>query len=332
MLVIVGSSVGMMQKIAFSSSGVLYGRKTGQIQLKPFRYVDFRGMFADRTEEEKIKWFSVFGGTPHYLEIVHKIKDINEAILKFVLEKNAPLRDEPKNLLEFELRVIARYNSIVQAIAQHKYTVKEISDSTGIPSEVLMPYLNKLIDLITILVKKEPILGKEKSSKYMISDNFFKFWYRFVFPNQSTLELGNTKEVLSIIDKDLSSYIGYVFEDIVKELFILYNQNKIKDITLNFTNIGSWWDRKSNEIDLVIENKNGLILGEIECRNKMMDADIIKELIKKMQFVNYHGKIKFVLISKSGFTDSCKKLALETNTTLLDLKDIENLFDAAPKD
>jgi len=329
MLVIVGSSIGMMRKIAVSASGVLYGRKTGEIQLRPFRYVDFREVYPHFNEEERINWYAVFGGTPYYLELVYQMKDLHEAILKTVLEKNSPLREEAKNLLEFELRVIARYNSILQAIAQGKEIIKEISDETGIPAEALPQYIDKLIKLLNLVEKKEPVCGKEKNSRYVLSDNFFKFWYIFVFPNQSSLELGNTKYVLDKISTDLNGYIGHVFETVVREVFVLYNGSKIKDISLNFTKIGSWWDRAAHEIDIVIENQNELILGEIKWTNKPMDATVLDELMKKTQFINYRGRIKYVLISKNGFNLSCQTLASKTNTTLLDLKELESLFNLA---
>ena len=254
LLVIVGSSIGMMQKIALSASGALYGRKTGQLQLGPFRYVDFREMFASKSEEDKILWYAIFGGTPYYLETVYRIGDVHEAILKSILEKTSPLHEETKNLLEFELRTISRYNAILQAIARGKQTSKEIADALQVKSGLLSPYFEKLMSLLHLIEKKEPVLGKEKHTRYVLSDNFFRFWYRFIFPNQTPLELGNVKLVSTKIKDELNAYVGHIFENIVREAFILYNTKKIKDISLNFKRIGSWWDRAGHEIDLVIEN------------------------------------------------------------------------------
>ncbi len=329
MLVIVGSSIGMMQKIALSSSGALYGRKTGQLKLKPFRYVDFREMFSHKSEEDKIKWYSLFGGTPHYLEIVYQIEDIHEAILKVVLEKTAPLHEETKNLLEFELRTIARYNAILRAIAQGKQTSKELSDALQVRSGTLSPYLEKLTELLNLIEKKEPILGKEKHTRYVLSDNFFKFWYRFVFPNQTSLELGNVEIVSAKIKDELNAYVGQIFENVVREAFILYNGKKLKDIFLSFKRIGSWWDRAGHEIDLVIENEKELILGEVKWTKEPMTANVLDELIKKTRFLNYSGRIKYVLVSKNGFAESCEKMAAKMDVTCFNLKDLEQLFQLA---
>lgn len=331
MLIIVGSSIGMMQKIALSASGALYGRKTGQLKLKPFRYVDVREMLAAKSEEDKIVWYAVFGGTPHYIGMVYQNDDLREALAEAVLGKTAPLHEETMNVLEFEIRTISRHSAILQAIAQGKQTSKEIADVVQVRSEILSPYIDKLMTL-SLIDRKEPILGKEKHARYVLSDNFFRFWYQFVFPNQTALELGNVKIVLAKIKEGLNAYVGRIFENVVREVFMLYNGRKIKDISLNFRSIGSWWDRTGHEIDVVIENDHELILGEIKWTNEPMTAVILDELIKKTQFLNYGGRIKYVLISKAGFAESCENMAAKMNATLLSLKDLERLFERASDD
>src|SRR3989338_2782396 len=67
MILLVGSSIGMMQKITESKSGALYGRAT-KIKISPFKYKDYRMMFIGLSEEEKVTRYAVFGGTPYYLE------------------------------------------------------------------------------------------------------------------------------------------------------------------------------------------------------------------------------------------------------------------------
>lgn len=330
MLILVGSSIGMMHKIALSSTGALYGRKTAETRLRPFRYADFREMFHHLGEEDKIRWYSVFGGTPYYLTLVREAKSLLDAIKESTLNPDSPLREEPKNLLEFELRALSRYNSIMQAIARGKETIKEISDESGMAAENLPKYLDNLEKLMDLIKRKEPLLGKSKSTRYTLSDNFFKFWYRFVMPNQAALELENMKYVVGAIEKDLDSHIERTFEDVVRESFIISNQGRIKDIDLDFTEIGAWWDRTGNEIDLIIKNKNCLIAGEAKWSNKPMDADILHDLIdKKIPLLGHSGRIKTVLASMSGFTKKCQEFASTTHTTLLDINDLKRAFERA---
>ena len=120
MILIVGSSIGMMQKITDSKAGALYGRAT-KIKITPFKYKDFRLMFYSLSEEEKIIRYSVFGGTPYYLEKTINFKDTYSAITELITKKDGVLSEEPKTLLEYEnVRVHARYNSILQSISAGK--------------------------------------------------------------------------------------------------------------------------------------------------------------------------------------------------------------------
>ena len=327
MLVLVGSSIGMMRKIAVTPHGALYGRKTAQMQLSPFRYVDFREVFSGKNEGEKIEWYSVFGGTPYYLELACRHQKLEEAIIEEVLAKEAPLREEPKNLLEFELKVIARYNSLLYAIGKGKRSLKEICDEVGIQRTTLPPYLIGLQELLGLVERRQPMFGKKNLGRYELRDNFFKFWYLFVLPHSSSLEIGNIEAPLKDIRQNLPAHVGMCIEDVIRELFILYNHDEIKDVKLEFERIGGWWDRKGNEIDLVIDGKDELLLGEIKWTNRPMSVEVLEGLLKKSELVNRGGKRRFVLVSKNGFEPACVKRGEELGCLMLDIKEIEKLFD-----
>src|SRR3989338_4113590 len=99
MLILVGSSIGMIQKITNSKAGALYGR-AARIKIAPFKYSDFRLMFKELNEEEKITTYAVFGGTPYYLEKVKRVGgDIHKKIYELLLKKGAELFESQKTCL-----------------------------------------------------------------------------------------------------------------------------------------------------------------------------------------------------------------------------------------
>lgn len=329
MIILVGSSIGMMQKIMNSKAGALYGRAQ-KIKISPFKYKDFRTMFEELPEEEKILRYSVFGGTPYYLEKTKRFKDTFEGVNELILKKDSELSEEPKALLEYEnVKIHAKYNSILQSISSGKEVLKEIHDFTKMPASNLPPYINRLDKLLDLVKRNDPILGKERLGRYCIKDNFFKFWYKFIFPNETALNLGNTKLVSDLIKENINAYTGRIFEDIVKELLILYNTKEIKKFKLNFEDIGSWWDRNGNEIDIFAYNlkEKDFLIGEVKWTSKQLDLEIIEELERKSKFINYGGNYKFIFVSKSGFTEKAINKMKELNALYLDLNDISELFD-----
>ncbi|MBI5036000.1 ATP-binding protein [Candidatus Micrarchaeota archaeon] len=329
LFILSGSSVGMMKKITTSYSGPLYGRLTGRMDLKPFKYADFRKAFPNLTEEARIEWYSVFGGTPFYVELSQKHENVWQAIENEILQPDSTLREEPKTVLELELRKITRYNAIMQAIASGKHSLKEISDSTGIKPQSLPTYFNTLEKGLNLVKLSQPLFGHKKIARYVLNDPFFSFWYRFILPQSTDIEFGKRQEVLKNIKENISAHEGKVFEDIVKELFIAYNTQSIQDLALNFHNMGTWWNKDGEEIDLVLDNKDSLILVEVKYRNQPADKDVLENLVRKSNKIPKGGLRRFVLVSKNGFTDSCRKLAHQYQAVLLDLNDIKHLYDQA---
>jgi hypothetical protein len=340
LLLLVGSSIGMMRKIALDARGPLYGRKTGQLQLAPFRYSDFRTVFPNLSEEQRVTFYGVFGGTPLYaLQI--KSDDLFKEIREHILLKTASLREEPKDILQFELRVTARYNAILTAIALGKVSVGHISDFIQVRREGLPGYLDTLDRLLNLVEREEPVLGKKMQGRYRFADPFFRFWYRFVFPENSALELENYETVEAKIRDQLPAYLGPVFEDVCRELLTRYNGHDLEGLPLNLTKLGRWWSRKAEretaattpgEIDLVGINGKRLLLGEAKWTNDPVDAGVLNRLIhEKAPLLQWYGPTDYMLFSKSGFTESCKRLAEQTSTRLFDLSTMARLFDHAPK-
>ena len=329
-ILLLGSSIGMIQNIMNSKAGALYGRAQ-KIKISAFKYSDFRLMFKELSEEEKIIAYSVFGGTPDYLDKFRKSKgDIYERIFELILKKGAVLFEEPKNLLEYEnVRIHAKYNAILRATSSGKETMKEIEDFTNIPSQTIPAYLRRLDELLDLVGRNDPVLGKERLGRYQTRDNFFKFWYKFILPNQTPLNLGNTSLVLDMIKQDLNGYVGRIFEDIIRELLILYNTKEIKGLRLNFENIGSWWDRNSNEIDILAYNlkEKSFLVGEVKWTNKPLEADTVEELCRKSKFIHHGGNYQFLFVSKNGFTNGAIKKMEELKAIHLDLKELGQLFD-----
>ena len=330
MLILVGSSIGMIQKIINSKAGALYGRAT-RIKISPFKYGDFRLMFKELSEEERIITYAVFGGTPYYLEKVKKVDgNIHKKIFELLLKKGAELFEEPKNLLEYEnVRIHAKYNSILQAASAGKENVKEIGDFTGIDTNTLPAYIKKLDELLELLGRKDPVLGKERLGRYGLKDNFFNFWYKFIFPNQTAMNLGNIKIVDDNIKENINAYVGRVFEGICKELLIAYINKKLNGYIIDFENIGSWWNKTGEEIDIVGYNHKTrrILVCEVKWTNNPVDISVVDDLMRKSKFISFTGEYKFLFISKNGFTERALARIKEINAISLNLKDIERLFE-----
>ncbi len=311
-LVLCGSSISMMQEIALSYSSPIYGRRTGQIDLKPLAYLDFRKLFRDWDEEDIMSAYAVLGGIPRYVEEFDQTKSLSENIKKAFLDRDAFLYKEAKFLLMEEFKDFANYFSILKAIALGRTTFNEISHFSGVSQNKLFVYLSKMMEL-NIIRRDIPVtLSKEKSTRtgnYALHDYFFRFWFRYVYPNSSLIEIGKPDIVLDIIKTDFNNYMSSIFRDISIEL--LQNLSLNGELPL-LTKWGSWW-HFDDEIDIVALNEatGDILLCDCRWQDEEIDEKVIEELMKKSENIEWSNKQKnhYALVSKKGFTDEAKIFA-----------------------
>jgi len=279
--------------------------------------------FPKKSIDEIISIFGVTGPIPAYLEKLDPGKDIFHNIEELILNKGSFLYNEVEYLLREELREPRNYFVILRSIAQGKRKLSEIINDTGFEKSLLSRYL-EILRSLRFIEKEVPVTekypDKSKLGLYRIHDRFFEFWFKYVFPNRSRIEIGKGKEVLRMIKKTFDQHISFVFEDICRQHCLeLMRNGKIR-----FTSLGRWWQR-NEEIDIVAldeENKE-IYFGEAKWSKKTLGLDILNEIKRKSALVEWKtGKRKehFMLFSRSGFTDALRERAKKEDVLLISAK------------
>lgn len=312
-LVVLGSSISMMEKNVLSHKAPLYGRRTGQLQIKPFRFREVKKVFAGRSFEEVLSIYSIAGGIPPYFN-KFRGKNCLDVIQEEILQKGKPLYEEVEFLLREEFKEPRNYFAILEALSLGKHKLSEVMNETGFDKGLVSRYIS-ILNSLQITKKEVPITEDipEKSRKgiYKIDDNFFSFWFRFVFRTRSLLEENRVEEVITKIKETIPVLLAENYEKIAGE--ILMEDVLGGALPLNFQAYGRWWDN-NNEIDLVGVNRrsNEILFGEVKWSNKPVGTNIFDDLKRKSQLVQWGRpgrKEYFALFSKSGFTPDIEKLA-----------------------
>ncbi len=310
-LILCGSSIAMMEQEVLGYKAPLYGRRTGQVLLKPFDFYHASDFFPELSFEKRLSFFSLAGGNPSYLNKIDPKKSLEENIEDYILLPEAMLYNEVEFILHEELREPRNYFAILKAIAFNKTRVSEIVNETGFEKDFAHKYLFILEDL-QIIQKEVPGTEKNplKSRKgiYKLQDQFFKFWFKYVLPNKSRIEEGNVEYVLKNISVDFNLLVSENYEKVAIEI-VKANEDKFFLID----RIGRWWDR-NEEIDLVAlnENENKILFGEVKWSNKPVGVNIYEDLKRKAKLVQWGSENRneyYCLFSKSGFTEDMLKLA-----------------------
>lgn len=296
-IILCGSSINMMERLLGHKSP-LYGRRTEQLLLEPMKFDDAILFFPGHLSlKERILNYAVLGGMPAYLLEFDFSKGLKENIMLNILRKNKLLYNDVLFTLREELKEPRNYFSILYSISKGSTRMGQIVNDTGLQKSFVNKYLSVLIDL-QLIERRVPITERNprrsRNGIYLIKDNFFKFWFRFVFENQEYIEQEKQEKLFhEKIEPELNSFTGRIFEAIVLEVI---SGNK----TYNNYLWGRWWD-KNEEVDLVgIDRENKKILiGEIKL-NKLnkKEAFVIKASLeaKAKKINNFEYEQSLILI------------------------------------
>jgi AAA+ ATPase superfamily predicted ATPase len=322
-LILCGSSMSFMEEQVLGYKSPLYGRRTAQIKLLPFDYLTSAEMLCGFSNEEKLTLYSITGGIPEYLSRIDNSLSVYENVRGLLFDPSGRLFEEPANLLKQELKMPQTYNAIIAAVADGSSKLNEIATRADIETSQCSKMLNTLIGLG--LIKKEVPVTEQANSKktvYLLDDQMFIFWYRFVQPELSRITAGLGDAVCTeVFEGQLAGHVGYAFEKCaIQYMWMLLKQRRAP---IAFRKIGRWWgnnprERSEEEIDFVGFADAAAVFGECKWRNQIIGEDVLENLIRKSELFPVFKNKHYMLFSRSGFTPSLRvRAGRQKNITLV---------------
>lgn len=305
-LVLLGSSISMMEERVLSYESPLYGRRTGQLRLDPLAFADTRAFFPDADVDDQIRTYSVLGGVPAYLEQFDPDRSLLDNVEDAILSKGEFLYEEPEFLLRQELREPATYMGILEAIASGATRVTEIANAIDRDASAISRYLQNL-QRLSIVERETPVTDPDGRGLYRLTDDFLRFWFRYVAPNRGTLEQGRTEPVRTAIAETLATHTSRTFEDVCQQVV------RATGDPVACSRVGRWW-YGGEAIDVVGLNPETetLLLGECKWTNTPTGTDLFDDLEALAPEVRWRGddrRVEYALFARSGFTAELRTLA-----------------------
>ena len=327
-LILCGSSMSFMENQVLGQESPLYGRRTGQFKIQPLDYKETAVFHPELTYEDNALIYGITGGVPHYINKLGVKKDIDEALLTNLFDRSGYLYEEPANLLKQELREPAIYNAIIKAIAEGSSRAADICGKVQETSTTVLKYLKTLMELG--IVKKETPLTEKAGRKtiYLLADNFFRFWYKFVPNNVNAIDSGRIARIYSqTVKRYFSDYMGLVFEKMCQDYLLYY----AKCLPIELVDIGQWWGsdvqkKKQVQIDIVATGitPDAYIISSCKYRNEKIGLDELELLRDYARVFGKGTKYYFYIFSKGGFTEGLLQAAQRGEVTLVTLADLYN--------
>lgn len=287
--IVCGSIYSLMKQIFEDRKEPLFGRLTSKFVLKPFKtsvlIEILREYNPSFTPEDLLCLYTMTGGVAKYVSLLMDAGAVaQESMIDYMTRPDSPLLTEGKDMLIQEFgRDYSTYFSILQLIASGYTRQGEIDAIIGKNSG---PYLKNLSEDYSLIQRHLPILSKPgtRNLRWFMCDNFLNFWFRFVYPNQSAIELEKYQQLNAYIKSHYVQYSGWMLEK--------YFRDKIAEET-DATRVGNYWDNKGeNEIDLIALNdfeKTGII-AEVKRNPSKISYTLLAQKAANLpkEFSQYH--------------------------------------------
>ena len=328
-LILCGSAISFMEKEIMSEKSPLFGRRTNQIFLKPFDYMDAARFVPRYTAEDKAIVYGVTGGVAKYLTLFDDTQTLDQNLTGLFFSTAGYLYEEPYNLLVQEFRSVNTYNAVIEACSNGANRVNEIADKTH-ESAAALSYVLKNLMTIGVISKVSAITDEKNKKKvsYEIADGMYRFWYRFIPMARAAIEMDKGEIYYNkYVKGKLHEFMGEIFEHMCRHYIL--SQGLEGRLNCIVTNTGKWWglghDRKPTDIDVVgIDNiNNQALLGECKFKNEPVDKTVYNSLMERKGLINRkYVEVQYAFFSLSGYSEWVRENADPEKVILLTLEDL----------
>jgi len=289
----------------------------------------------DWSAEEWVAAYAVVGGVPAYLEWLDPTLPLSDNVRLVILAPGSMWVAEPTFLLYDEVREPATHLAILKAIGAGNHTLSEISDAALVSKAHLSAYLARLQEL-RLVEQRLPVTippakrRRARTGRYHLCDPYFRFYFRFIAPNQDELAY-RPELVLHRIWEGLRAFVGLTaFEELSRQW--VAEQGRAGKLPLAIQEVGSHWSR-SVQVDVVAVNwaERAILLGECKWATDAVDRAVVRELLeaktpKLMKDLPEEGtgwKIHYAFFARAGFTAAAEAEARSAGAQLVDLAKLD---------
>ena len=307
-LILSGSHIGIMKEM-LEENNALYGRFSTVIRLRELSYLASAAFYPALPPYDKIGFYSVFGGSPFILTQLNGAQSLKENIIRTILNEHNPVHLYASNLLLSDYSRGMNAERIFAVLGNGKKKYTEIEDKLNANKTGNLSKQLKQLIALEIIRRNSPINKPEDKKKvsYEINDNLMRFYYTYVYRNQSALQmLGAEAFYEQYVAPTLTGFIAHRFEEICRDYFALKAQaGRLPGVR----NIGSYYYddpvRKINgEFDVAMEYEDHYAIYEAKYYSVPMTMDEIHREVGQIREIRELRVTQIGFVAASGFSET----------------------------
>jgi len=283
-LIFVGNDNRLTEAVFEGDHAPLAGRVADWIELQPLTKEQLTQVMHEAnpagTPDDLLAMWTFTGGVQGYVYdlIEHGAFHAND-IIDVLTAKDSPYLYEGKQLLVEDFgKEYTIYFSILQCIAGglisraaiEEYVRKEIGG-----------YLTRLETEFHLIEKQTPLFSRtgSKNVRYLLTDNFLRFWFRYIFAHTRLTETSRHDQLRDIVKQDYVDFARLNLKNYLRD------QMKADP---RWEQVGGWWDHRGDVlIDLIGYNTQTKEAEIVEVLRADADEDM-NALVQKAAVLSEH--------------------------------------------
>lgn len=312
MIVLVTSASGWVENSMVGKLGVRAASIAGFLKLRALPFQSMREIFPEYGMEDAFGCFAVLGGIPDYWNSFSVKCDFRENIIRNILSKDSRLYSAMTVFLEQELREPGVYNTLLTAMAGGCNKLNDIYRHTGFSRAKISVYLKNLmeLDLVEKVYSFETAgRGNMQKGVYCISNPYVRFYFKYLFPNQSALEQMSPEEFYTAkVEDSFALFVEEPYRAVCRER-----------VAKEYKNTGEWLGKTGN-LDIVASDGEGhYCVAACSYSRKMTYEDYEWLLFSAKKARVKPGIVR--LYCEKGFDDALLKAAEKGKLQLMKIGD-----------
>lgn len=272
-----------------------YKKEPSAFLIPTFSFFEMRQFYPDMCLEEQMLLYQITGGNPSYMSRFpspyHQPKQektdfsVKESLCRLFFREDGDFYRMVPNLTRAYYSGSAVMRSILASLGSQKKKLQEVCDSTGLTPSAAGSLLSSLSShgLVNRIIPVTEDQGSRRTL-YEISDGIFRFWYRFVYPYQSEIEMGRGQEIFEQeVLPVLKDCLKPTFETICRDFLALEQEMGTAPFTME--QIGMWWGqhptkKRTEYVSIAASAPDKILLGTCFWTEEWIDLEALHSLRK----------------------------------------------------
>ncbi len=316
LVILASSDVSWVENNMVSALGSYSSSIAGFKKIKPLPFSEMRNYFGKMPYRDAVLTYSVLGGQTLLWKYFDETLSFKENICRNLLDPGSYLYGEAIRLTEYSLRETAVYHTILSQMAQGVNKLNDLYHATGFSRAKISVYLKTLIHHdFAYKAYSFGNTGRENVVKgvYKILDPLLNFYFRFVFPNESSLlQMPADKFYDLFISAGIQEYAGECFKTVCREYVGRLEERGL--LGFEISDEGEWIGKEGN-IDIIAQSDTGDTALGICSFKKMLTHEDLQKLEYVAKKARLEGDV-FYLFSTGGFDEWLLDASLKPNSPI----------------